>query len=139
MGRNNHVLLNTGMGRMALIFDRHFSVDEVAKLIPWVETQLKRIRRLRTALLRGMTEPTAVTDQLIPDSFPPQLFELFNLMRSFEERDILLRDPEIGMVHFPHLLGNGEEVLLCYLQGENEPYYYHSLADRYGLRLPLPS
>jgi|GEM_PF-6762934 len=122
---------------MPLVFNHHFSLDEAQQLVPWVEEQLVRLLQLRMTLRRSVTEPTEVTGHLCPQSFPRELFELFGLMRTFEERGVLLRDPIAGVADLPHLLPSGEEVVLCYLRGDGVLRFYHGPGGSFGERRPL--
>jgi hypothetical protein len=50
--------------------------------------------------------------------------------------DIVLRDLERGLVDFPSMR-EGEEVYLCWEEGEAEIGYWHDLESGYGGRRPL--
>ncbi|MCS7460753.1 DUF2203 domain-containing protein [Paenibacillus doosanensis] len=58
------------------------------------------------------------------------------VMQSFELNGIQLKDVDMGLVDFPALL-NGEEVLLCWRQGEESVQHYHGLYDGYAGRKKL--
>jgi len=122
---------------MVLAYSQHFSVNDAQRLIPWVEERLARLQHLMVALRKGVRELTGITDHLLPESFPPELFQLLGLMRAFEERGLVLRDPGAGVVHFPHLLPSGDEVVLCYLRGEGSPKFYHLPESPFCHRKPL--
>jgi hypothetical protein len=54
----------------------------------------------------------------------------------FDERDIVLRDLDRGLVDFPSLR-DGEEVYLCWVDGEPAIEYWHELDAGYAGRQPL--
>jgi hypothetical protein len=51
-------------------------------------------------------------------------------------REIILRDLERGLIDFPAVL-DGEEVYLCWIDGEPEIGFWHGLDAGYGGRQPL--
>ncbi len=50
--------------------------------------------------------------------------------------DVVLRDLERGLVDFPSLR-NGEEIYLCWEEGEPEVGFWHDSESGYGGRQPL--
>ena len=50
--------------------------------------------------------------------------------------DVVLRDLDRGLVDFPSIR-DGQEVFLCWEEGEDEVAYWHDLEAGYGGRRPL--
>ncbi|MBI4427624.1 MAG: DUF2203 domain-containing protein [Ignavibacteriales bacterium] len=61
--------------------------------------------------------------------FPPELEQLVVILKKLEKLGILVKGIEQGLVDFPHVRSNGEEVYLCFKAGETEIRFWHSLDD----------
>lgn len=59
--------------------------------------------------------------------FPPELEQLVVILKKLEKLGILVKGIEQGLVDFPHVRSNGEEVYLCFKAGETEIRFWHSL------------
>jgi hypothetical protein len=55
-----------------------------------------------------------------------------------ERLGVLVKDADRGLVDFPALRADGEEVLLCWEVGEDEVAYWHGLEEGFAGRKPLP-
>lgn len=69
--------------------------------------------------------------------YPQAFIELITLVRRLDEEGILVKGLEAGIVDFPHLRTNGEEVYLCWKLGEPKIEFWHSIADGFARRRPL--
>lgn len=69
--------------------------------------------------------------------YPPELERLVSIIHRLEDQGILLKGIEEGLLDFPHLRDNGEEVYLCYKSGEETISFWHSLTGGYAARRPL--
>jgi hypothetical protein len=58
------------------------------------------------------------------------------LLSSFQLKGVQLKDLDTGLVDFPSLL-NGQEVLLCWRQGEESIAHYHGVYDGFAGRRKL--
>jgi hypothetical protein len=58
------------------------------------------------------------------------------LLKSFELKHVQLKDIDRGLVDFPALL-DGQEVLLCWRQGEERIAHYHGSEDGFAGRRKL--
>jgi hypothetical protein len=54
-----------------------------------------------------------------------------------EELGVQVKDLDRGLVDFPALRSNGEEVLLCWQVGEDEIGFWHGLEEGFSGRKPL--
>lgn len=59
--------------------------------------------------------------------FPTEMENLVAHVRELNDRGIEIKDLNRGLIDFPHLRSNGEEVYLCYLLGEPAIIAWHSL------------
>lgn len=66
--------------------------------------------------------------------FPLEVETLVDIVRGLESRGILVKGLEQGLVDFPHIRKNGEEVYLCWMIGEDDIKYWHSVADGFSGR-----
>jgi len=61
-----------------------------------------------------------------------------NALEELEDRGIVLRDLERGLVDFPSRHPNGRIVLLCWLSGEDDLGWWHLPEEGFAGRKPLP-
>src|SRR5215213_960782 len=59
-------------------------------------------------------------------------------VQELERLGVLVKDLDRGLVDFPALRRDGEEVLLCWQVGEDEIAYWHGLDDGFAGRKTLP-
>ena len=70
-------------------------------------------------------------------AFPLQLERLVEIVREFGERQIEVKDLSRGLIDFPHLRNNSEEVYLCYLLGEASILSWHTITGGFAGRRSL--
>jgi hypothetical protein len=121
---------------------RNFTVEEANAALGWVS---ERIERLRSARVRLTDEEVR---EALSDAAPTngggdpgrEVSEAFLEMRSaltdLQEQQIVLRDLDRGLVDFPSVR-DGQDVFLCWVEGEDEIGYWHDLDSGYGGRQPL--
>jgi hypothetical protein len=122
--------------------ERHFTVEEANAQIPWVVERLARLRAARERLtdqdaraaLAGGAQSNGggKPGKAVGEAF----VELQNGVAAFEHRGIVLRDLDSGLIDFPALRG-GDEVYLCWIDGETEIGFWHHLDAGYAGRQPL--
>jgi hypothetical protein len=122
------------------VSERTFSPDEANAELAELRERLPRLREARHALIASserITEAVGVDGGGVEGSgwFRAQQ-ALEAEVRWLAERGILLRDPETGLVDFPHEL-EGRTVFLCWKLGESDIGYYHEVHGGYGGRKPL--
>jgi hypothetical protein len=72
------------------------------------------------------------------DNFLPQEYEmLLQVLSNLDNAGIIVKGIEEGLVDFPHLRKDGEEVYLCYQVGEETIHFWHPLDTGYAGRKPL--
>ncbi len=69
--------------------------------------------------------------------FPDEMEELVKIVKYISSLNIEIKSIDTGLIDFPHIRENGEEVLLCYMYGEEKIEYWHGLYSGYAGRLPL--
>ncbi len=68
---------------------------------------------------------------------PPEIPRLINMLRVLDKAGILVRGLQEGLVDFPHIRKNGEEVYLCFKLGEETIRYWHPIDAGFRGRQPL--
>lgn len=62
-------------------------------------------------------------------AFPDEMERLVEIVKGISAEGVLLKGIDNGLVDFPHLRENGEEVYLCWKAGEGEIAYWHSIPE----------
>jgi hypothetical protein len=121
--------------------ERLYTVAEADATLPDLRERLERIREARQVILR---RAEVVREKVVADvggADPgPQYRDASNALRTELERlsaeNILLRDPETGLVDFP-AEREGERVYLCWRLGEDRVANWHPLDTGFVGRRPL--
>jgi hypothetical protein len=119
---------------------RHYSLEEASALLPRVAELLATMRSARDRL--GDAEARAALAEASNGGGQPGrvvsegFLELREAMLEFREREIVLRDLDRGLVDFPALRG-GQEIYLCWEEGESEIGYWHEPDTGFAGRRPL--
>ncbi len=111
---------------------RHYTPEEARALLPWVAEQLIAIRDARDRLgdsdaRRALANGSSGNGG---GSRGKQVGEAFSELRAgvaaLDERDIVLRDVDRGLIDFP-ALRDGREVYLCWIDSEEDIAFWHDL------------
>jgi hypothetical protein len=121
---------------------RHYTLEEANAALGWVAERLEAMRgarekltdeEARTALSEaapgnGGGEPGVVVSE--------GFLALRNALAELQDADVVLRDLDRGLVDFP-ALREGDEVYLCWVEGEPEIGFWHRPDAGYAGREPL--
>jgi hypothetical protein len=121
--------------------DRSYDVEEANSMLPELKERLARIRVARQVILR---EAEVVKERVVADGGGShagrEYWDASATLRTELERlaaeNILLRDPETGLVDFPAEL-DGQRVYLCWRVGEEAVANWHPLDTGFSGRRPL--
>ena len=121
--------------------DRIYTVDEANSMLPDLRERLVRIRDARQVLLQTAE---LVTERVATDGGGShggrEYWDAQQALKAEIERlsgeNILLRDPETGLVDFP-AERDGERVYLCWRVGEDAVANWHPLDTGFSSRRPL--
>ncbi len=69
--------------------------------------------------------------------FPVELEKLVEIIQNLDKKGILVKGVDEGLIDFPHLRSNGEEVYLCWKVGESAIQYWHRIPDGFAGRQPI--
>jgi hypothetical protein len=121
---------------------RHYTVEQANAALQWVSERLDRLRsarqglndeEARTALSEaGPTNGGGEPGRVVSDAF----LEMRTALVELQAMEVVLRDLERGLVDFPSVR-DGEEIFLCWEEGEDEIGFWHDLDSGYGGRRPL--
>ena len=128
---------------------RLFSVEEARALLPHARPVLERLREAFVALRGTRAREAAQRRASMADGHPVVLptpddeedrerheATLRECMELLDEWGIQLKEPERGLIDFPHER-EGVVVLLCYELGETELGYWHPMDTGYSGRQPI--
>lgn len=127
-------------------FERHFTLQEAQQLVPWVRETFRKVHALlgyhgesETWNHSGGNGHRRDMDVLAAALEPSQAEHLaLQLLTELDRVGIVVRDWRRGLVDFPTLLENGEEVFFCYeLADGDRIQYYHGLDEGYAGRRPI--
>jgi hypothetical protein len=122
--------------------ERHYTLEEARAELPWVTERLAAMRHARERLTDQQAREALFEGSVTNGGGTPgkQVGEAFlELQRSaamFDEREIVLRDLDRGLVDFP-AMRDGREVYLCWVDGESDIGFWHDLDAGYAGRQPL--
>ncbi len=122
--------------------ERHFSVAEARALLERLRPHIERM----VALVRQLDESGFDVhlrqyrwgwnpDTLGP--YPPAFYEVMEIVRMIHAAGVLVKRLDEGLVDFPHIRDDGEEVYLCWKLGEPTLAYWHPRDTGFAGRRPL--
>jgi hypothetical protein len=125
-----------------LIHSRHYTVAEANAALGWVQERLDRLRAARDEL--GDEEARAALGEAAPGNgggdpgkvVSAAFLALRDALHELQVMEIVLRDLERGLVDFP-AIRDGQEVYLCWEEGEDEIGWWHDPESGYAGRQPL--
>jgi hypothetical protein len=111
---------------------RHFTLEEARLLLKEILPDLSRLVALKKVLdskqydiyrheYFGGSGPNGTRH------YPLELEELVGILAVFESKNILVKNLDEGLIDFPHVRKNGEEVYLCYKLGEEDIMFWHPI------------
>jgi hypothetical protein len=122
--------------------ERHYTVDQANAALEFVGKRLERLRSARLQLedeeareALGEAAPSnggGAPGRVVSEAF----LELQRSLGELQEMEIVLRDLERGLVDFP-ALRDGDEIYLCWEEGEDQIGYWHDQDSGFGGRRPL--
>jgi hypothetical protein len=121
---------------------RHYTIEEARATLPWVTEVLASMRQAGERLTDADAREALSTDapgngggslgKQVGEAFA----ELQFAMAAISEREIVLRDLDRGLVDFP-ALRDGNEIYLCWVEGEEDIRFWHELDAGYAGRQEL--
>ena len=118
----------------SMIYKKHFELDEARTLIPQLKNKLIVIRNIAIKL-KAIGYDIYKADYRIgfhPDTnaeFPQDYQRLRQLVTEIYSLGVEIKGIEQGLVDFPAVRQNGEEVFLCWKMDEDDIEFWHSIED----------
>jgi hypothetical protein len=120
-------------------FQKHYTREEARALLPQLRLWLTELDRLRLKLETGeerladlMSTGQDLGGQPVNDRIR-LLAAMKEVLRRFEDREIVIKDVQRGLVDFPALIG-GREVFLCWERDEEDVEFWHDIDSGYAGR-----
>ncbi|MEI8292046.1 MAG: DUF2203 domain-containing protein [Verrucomicrobiota bacterium] len=123
-------------------FEKHYSREEARALLPRLRQWLAELNRLRADLERiekrlgGLTGQGHDTGGETVNNWIRALAGTQAVLAEFHRRQIVIKDPDRGLLDFPAIIG-GKEVFLCWESDEDDIEFWHDLDTGYGGREKL--
>jgi hypothetical protein len=124
-------------------FKKHFTVEEANELIPHVLSIFEQIHSIREQLGERRDELETLHKAAPGNGGGGGGAELVamsenvaRLVAGLEEKGILVKDIDSGLVDFPHMR-ESREVFLCWKIGEQSIGFWHELETGFRGRQPL--
>ena len=123
-------------------YNKHFTIDEARSYLPKLRYEMTELNHLKHALekagfniytrkYRPGFNPDTLTE------FPDEFIQLTEIISALQEDGMHIKGIEEGLVDFPALRENGDEVFLCWKDGEDDLYFWHTLDGGFRGRRPL--
>jgi len=128
----------------APIYEKHFTVAQARALLPKLRKKFEQIHSLY-AELQELQDDYVKVQMLIRSNghgpkntgFEARAVELQTLVQEIIEEGIQIKDIARGLIDFPHIRDDGEEVFLCWELSEDDLRFWHRIEDGYPGREPL--
>lgn len=121
---------------------RHYTVEEANAALPFVRERIGVLRSAREGLTdedaraalaeAGPQNGGGPAGLVVSRAFLAMQAALHDL----QEREVVLRDLDRGLVDFPAMRGD-REIYLCWEEGEDEVAFWHEPEAGFGGRRPL--
>jgi hypothetical protein len=120
-------------------FQKHYTREEARALLPKVRRWLNRLAELHAAVekldqrLVALMLPGCDLGGALVNKWVRTIAEMKEVLLEFHQREIQVKDLDRGLIDFPALLA-GNEVFLCWEQGEEDIEFWHDLDAGYAGR-----
>jgi hypothetical protein len=125
-----------------VIHERHYTLAEASELLPRVAELVTRMRSARDRLgdreaREALSEAGPTNGGGNPGRTVSEAFvELRDSMAELQALEVVLRDLDRGLLDFPSLR-DGQEVYLCWQEGEDAIEFWHEPEAGFAGRRPI--
>lgn len=127
---------------MTYRFEKHYTREQARALLPQLRQWLDQLGQLRLEIdsndrrLAGLMAAGQDLGGDLVNNSVKLLGTVKDLLQKFQDREIIIKDLQRGLVDFPALIG-GKEVFLCWEKDENDVEFWHDIDSGYAGREPL--
>ncbi|MCS7230173.1 MAG: DUF2203 domain-containing protein [Candidatus Kryptonium sp.] len=118
---------------MKYLHEKHFTLEEAKNLLEQIKPLVSRMIELKKVIdSKGydIYQHRYFTGNPNGEkNYPPELEEIVALIERIESLGALVKGIEQGLIDFPHIRRNGEEVYLCWMYGEDTIRYWHRISE----------
>lgn len=122
-----------------MLHKKHFSLKEANNLLPELKIKLSRMIELKKKL--DLMDYDIFKHPLFggiglngSGKYPVEMEELMEIVENISSKGIIIKGIDNGLIDFPYLRKNGEEVYLCFLYDEDEIKFWHHIKDGFSGR-----
>ena len=127
---------------MEYLHKKHFTLEQASRMLTGIVHLIEELVELKKKLdVRGYD---IYRHQYFGGSgpngdrfYPPEVERIVAIVKNFEKKGIIIKSLEDGLIDFPHVRSNAEEVYLCWKLGESDIVFWHTIADGFAGRKPL--
>lgn len=123
-------------------YKKHFTLEEAQTHLPRLKYEMKEVMYLKSKLdgvgfniYTRKYRPGFNPDTL--NEFPEDFLQMLDILQALNDDGIIVKGVEEGLVDFPALRKESEEVFLCWKEGEDDIEFWHSLTAGYRGRRPI--
>ena len=121
---------------------KHFTLDEARKELTTVHALVSKLVELKISLnSRGWDiSRHRYFGGMGPNgdgTFPLEMEQLVEIVRVLDEKGVLVKGIDDGLIDFPHIRADGEEIYLCWKLGEDDIGFWHTIPDGFAGRRKL--
>ncbi|MCC6866982.1 MAG: DUF2203 domain-containing protein [Ignavibacteria bacterium] len=124
---------------MSYFHNIHFTLEEANNKLDNIKPEIEEMMSLKRKLDKkgfdvyshsylGGSGPNG------KGAFPDEMELLVGILKGLNDDGVMIKDIENGLVDFPHIRNNGEEVYLCWKYGESDINWWHTLPDGFSGR-----
>jgi len=124
---------------MEYLHNKHFTLDQASRMLSGIKHLVEEIVTLKKELDEQGYD--VYSHQYFGGSgrngqrvFPQELERLVKIAKKLNQKGILLKSLDEGLIDFPHIRSNGEEVYLCWELGEDDIHFWHQIPDGFAGR-----
>ena len=124
-------------------FSKHFTLDEANTLLPHILSVFEKIHSIREQLGKRQDELQHLHKAAPGNGGSVTSADLVtfsetvaHLVAGLEEKGVLVKDIDAGLIDFPHMRDT-QEVFLCWKIGEKTIEFWHEIDSGFRGRQPL--
>jgi hypothetical protein len=127
---------------MKFQFSKHYTREQARALLPQIRQWLDDLARLRNRLQEMELSLTALMESGVDvggktvNSWVHAMADMRDLLLEFQQRQILIKDIDRGLIDFPAIIA-GREVFLCWEKDDEDIEFWHDLDSGYAGREKL--